>query len=211
MRRSRAVVLLAVLAIAASPLLAGAAPAPKPQVMDPKGDARLPEAGFDILSAGLKTTGTTKKLGKRTVYTPTRLVATVTLAGPPPTIPGTNIEFRAAASACKGGDFTWTYHAGPVGPFDTGGDLFVSGCGDTGSLGTQSATFGDVIPVIKGNAITWTFRLKDLGSELPLGSTFRNFRVSTDISEPVLYFAGTNTVDTTSIDLAVNNSFWDLA
>lgn len=64
----------------------GSAAAPKPQITDPAGDA-VPAvgAGYDIVSALFKTDGITTKVGRKKVYTPTKLVVVVTYAGNVPT------------------------------------------------------------------------------------------------------------------------------
>lgn len=72
---------LIALLLAASAALPGAA-APKPQITDPAGDGVIPVTGMDIVSATFSTAGTTAKAGRRTVYTPTKLVVAVTFAGP---------------------------------------------------------------------------------------------------------------------------------
>ncbi len=75
--------LLAVLLAACTAALPAHAGAPKPQITDKTGDEKVPNApGMDIVSATFSTAGTTARVGKRTVYTPTTLVVTVAYAGP---------------------------------------------------------------------------------------------------------------------------------
>ena len=79
--RSRLAAAAAVAAALAFPSVGHAAPA-KPQITDATGD-QLPvgDAGYDIVSALFKTEGTTTKVGRKKVYTPTKLVVVVTYAG----------------------------------------------------------------------------------------------------------------------------------
>jgi hypothetical protein len=61
----------------------GHAAAPKPQITDPAGDAKPGTgAGFDVVSALFHTQGTTAKVRGKKVYTPSKLLVTVTYAGP---------------------------------------------------------------------------------------------------------------------------------
>jgi hypothetical protein len=76
--RTPAVALLAALAICAP---AHAAPKPLPQITDPAGDATAMGPRYDVVSGLFATTGVTTKVRGRRVYTPTKLVVTVTYAG----------------------------------------------------------------------------------------------------------------------------------
>jgi hypothetical protein len=182
MRRARLALLAATAAVASGAGLAGAAPPAKPLLTDPAGDARVLGAGYDIVSATLTTAGTTKKVGKRSVYTPKDLVASVTLAAPPSTQPGTQIKLSADTTACDGGSFTWYYTP-------SGGRLFVYGCGVDDGLG-KSESF-DLEPVVKGNTLTWTVSLKEFGADLPLKTLFSNFRAQSDQNDPATGEVGT--------------------
>lgn len=77
MRRS----VLALATVLAASLALPSGAAAKPQITDPTGD-QLPvgSAGYDVVSALFSTSGTTARYGRRTVYTPTKLVVTVTYA-----------------------------------------------------------------------------------------------------------------------------------
>src|SRR3712207_275445 len=72
--------------VASVALTSTAGAAPRPQITDAKGD-QLPVggAGYDIVSALFTTEGTTTKVGRKTYYTPTKLVIKVTYAGAVPT------------------------------------------------------------------------------------------------------------------------------
>ncbi len=192
MKTVRFALLAATTALALTASLAGAAPTSRAQVTDPAGDALAP--GFDIVSAQLSTTGATatRKVGQRVLktYTPKTLVATITLAQPPSTTPGTSIQLHVATTACGGGYFEYQYTPGAlVSRVSEPGDLFVSGCGPSSGTGA-SEYLPDVRAQVKGSTITWTMPLSDMGSDLPLNTVFSGFRVSADINEPVTGLAG---------------------
>lgn len=192
MRRSPLILLaVAATALAFVPSGAGAASA-KPLITDAKGDARALGSGYDIVSADLYTTGTTKKVGKKTVYTPTKLVLTTTFAAPPSSTPGATYNVYADVSACDNGSFNWYYQPGNT--LYGEGQLYIDGCGESDATGT-SMFVGEAYPVVKGSTITWTMPLKAMGPDLPLGTTFTNFRVYADQNEPVANLVGTTLVN----------------
>lgn len=188
MLRTRLSLLVAISALLLTANLADAAP--RPLLTDPKGDALALGASYDILSANLFTTGTTKKVGRKTVYTPVYMVATVTLAGPPSKQLGATVNLSADSSACRNGTFKWSYTPGSR---LSNSNLFVTGCGEVARGNTVPTDFVDgSTAVVKGNTITWRFKLKVLGKDLPLGSTFRNIYAQSDINEPVFNLFGTS-------------------
>lgn len=185
MPRTRIALLIAGTALLLSSLPSEAAP--RPLLSDPKGD--FPVAGMDVVSATVFTTGTTKKVGRRTVYTPTALNATVTMAGPVTTQVGTSVSFSMDISACGNGSMDFNYRPGSrLGSQNA----FVVGCGSPGTTGTPSDYYGDSA-IVKGNTVSWKLRLKDMGKDLPLGTTFRNFVVTSDFTDPAFGLFGTNT------------------
>jgi hypothetical protein len=215
----RPVLLVAVAALALCAPLAHAAPTSKPQVVDPAGDALAP--GFDVVSARLTTTGvtSTRKVGRKVVrtYTPKTLVASVTLSEPPSTTPGTSIIFHADTTACGNGFFEFQYTPGALlNTISEVGDLFVSGCGpdDTGT--GPGEYFSDVLAQVKGDVITWSMPLADMGSDLPLSSVFSGFRVDSTINEPVMGLAGGTDVAVLTdgaagdVDHATGDAVWKL-
>jgi hypothetical protein len=203
-RRTRLALLAAATAVTTATTLAGAATtAPATLVTDPAGDARGLGASYDIISADLRTTGTTKKVGKKVTYTPTALVAQVTLSGPPSTATGYSVNFFADTSACGGGYFQWGYSPGNAILGD--GNLFVSGCGTDN--GTGAAEFFDsAAPVVSGNTITWTLSLKEIGADLPLGSTFTAPTVYADFNDPATGLVGTSLVSGAPVDTAIDSA-----
>jgi hypothetical protein len=62
-------------------LVTPAGAAARPQIVDPEGDALSLDAGVDVVSALFSTGGTTAKVRGKRVYTPTKLLVTVTYAG----------------------------------------------------------------------------------------------------------------------------------
>jgi len=218
MPRTRLALFAATAAVATAAGLAQGAAAPKELVSDPAGDARVLGAAYDVVSANLKTTGTTKKVGKKIVYTPTALVTTVTLAGPPSTTGGSQVAFSADTSACDGGSFTWYYTPGQ--PGNDAGRVFIFGCGSDVGAGLGKAETLAVIPTVSGNTITWTLKLKELGADLPLKSLFSNLQVRTDQNDPVTGEVGTALVTefgtifadelNASIDTAISDATYKL-
>lgn len=205
MPRARLALLAALVSTALASPHAGAAT--KPLLTDPKGDAIALGNSWDIVSADLVTTGTTKKVGRKSVYTPTVLLASVTLAGPPSTQVGTKVHFRTDISACGGGYIDWSYLPGTKAGHNNG---FVVGCGDPLVNGQLSERVGDNA-VVKGNTITWKLRLKEMGKDLPLGTTFRKPVVSTDVNDPYFGLFGTGTLaPTTSFDDAKSSNTYEL-
>lgn len=199
--------LAALVAAALLPVHADAAP--KPLLTDPKGDARALGSGYDIVSADLSTSGTTKKVRNASRYTPVYLVATVTLAGPPSTQLGATITLRAKSSGCHNGSFTWSYTPGSKLAHS---NLFVLGCGNPGAgTGTPSEFVPDSGAVVVGNTIRWRFKLKELAPDLPLGSTFRSITAQSDIEEPVFNLFGTSQLAPEGdIDFASTKAVYEL-
>jgi hypothetical protein len=150
----------------------------------------------------MATSGTTKKVGKKTVYTPKYLLASLTTAGTPSTSPGTVITYFADSSACDGGTFEWTYR--PGNKLFGDGDVFITGCGEPLATDGPSEILGTEITV-KGNTITWKLTLADMGSDLPLGSTFSNFRAYADVNDPSSFY-GTNLGNESALDIDVDTS-----
>lgn len=189
-------------------LMPPAAEATPPLVTDPKGDALPIGAGFDIVSANLYTTGTTKKIGKKNVYTPKYLWATQTMAGPPSTLRGTTMTFHADISACGNGSIDWEYHPGNVILNDS--SVLVVGCGTTTAGVTEESVAAEFQVV--GNTLMWKLRLSDIGNkDLPLGTTFSGFYVSSDVNDPVTNIFGTSLLSPDSdIDYAKSSASYTL-
>lgn len=216
MRHTRLALLAAVTAAAVAAGVASAAPA-KPLLTDPAGDVRALGTGYDIVSADLHTTGKTVTVKGKKVYTPTKLLAVVTMAGPVATQAGTQVSFYLDTSACGGGSFEYTYTPGNT--LLGEGSLFVSGCGSpllAPVFPDPSELIDSAYPVVAGNTITWTLDLKEMGSDLPLKSTFTNARVYSDFGDPVLNLVGTQVLDEqglpvdSSLDVARSSATYTL-
>lgn len=159
----------AAVAVLAAGIPASAAPAP--QVTDPKGDARTQSAGADIVSVLFGTQGTTSKVGRKTVYTPSKLVVTVTYAAAPSADPYVGHVLTFVDPGCGrvylevfAGDSTW---------------------GDAACLG-EGVTLG-VIHKVSGNSIVYTVPLNALGKgNLKVGSALTNLTAYTAVADPVL-------------------------
>lgn len=205
MRRTRLALLLTPLlglALATSSL---AAPTKAPQVKDAKGDAVGPRAGTDIVSALFSTTG--KGSGK--AYVPKQFTVTLTLAGPVETAPGTQYEVEAMTDTC--GLVMFTYSPGtPYGNLTgrTGWALWdtcTSSAGDDSSIEL-------IAPTVTGNTIRWEFGMKAIG--LKVGTTFKDFKVRVDPSNPALpYPSRGDGLDTGLglIDSASGTGTWKLS
>lgn len=145
-------------------LPSSAAPAPKSQIVDPSGDSFAPMGGMDIVSGLFSTTGTTKKVGKKTVYTPKNLVVTITYADAPTVDPGASHEIR--------------FNDGSV------DHLFQNYAGESYYQGAEG---GEVTSEVVGKTLVFTASLSGLG--LKAGQTLSDLRVLTGAGDPVLGFS----------------------
>lgn len=176
MRHSRLALLLSPVlgvALATSSL---AAPTKAPQVKDAKGDAVGARAGTDVVSALFSTAG--KGSGK--AYIPKQFAVTLTLAGPVETAPGTQYEVEAMTDTCGLVMFTYT----PGTPYGN-----VTGRTGWALWDKCPSTAGDsnielIAPTVEGNTIRWEFGMKAIG--LKVGTTFKDFKVRVDPSNPAL-------------------------
>jgi hypothetical protein len=171
--------------VAAAGLLAAVLPAhaatPKPQVVDPAGDANalndqgLPapvpgntatpadDSAADIKSVLFQTTFKTRHVHGKLVRTPTGSTVTMTLAA----APVTNTMYRVivAAAGCSTEIF-FEYDVTPA-----------FGVNDVrcAAVGLSSSTYGVGPAVAKGSTITWTLPLK----AFPVGTTFTGLSAET--------------------------------
>lgn len=165
---------LLVAAVAATFALAapGHGAVPKPQIVDPTGDALPPiSAGYDVVSALFRTEGTTAKVGRRTLYTPTKLVVTVTYAGSVPTedVAAQVVMFDAPGCARV---YLERYALGST--YGTAECL-----ADPFSFNTKAS----------GKTLTFTLPFATVGKGfLKPGAVLTNLRTYTSIAEPVLGF-----------------------
>jgi len=188
---------LALAALAAAVLAhPSSAAAKRHLVTDPTGDALVPLASHDIVSADLATRGTTRVVRGKRVYTPTTLVATVTLAGSP-TVPGLTVHFNDFLSSCDGGFLRFYYQAPAVVPVrDTVSALHkppvdLNDC----SPGTLTNSVGYEARVsVRGNAITWELPLATIPGKLTPGTGLFNPEVVVYQDEPATGFYTTDFV-----------------
>jgi len=173
-------------AVAAAATLALAAPGhgavPKPQIVDPTGDA-VPtmSAGYDIVSALFRTEGTTTRVGRRTTYTPSRLVVTVTYAG---TVPTEEVAAQVVTFDVTGCENVYLER------YALGTTYGVADCI------AEQFTFN---AKASGKTVTFTLPFTTIGkSYLKPGALLSNLRTYTSIAEPVLGFETGEMVGTTN-------------
>lgn len=163
------------------------------------------------MSANLWTTGTTKRTGHSKVYTPVYLVASVTLAAPPSSMPGAVVSLEARSSSeCHKGlvdRFNWSYAPGTMRGPDS--DLYVTACDSyDGSQFYEFVPGGDA--VVRGRTITWRFKLREF-HDLKPGRDFYDINAQTNINDPVEGDEGTRQFAPDScIDYATTSARWTL-
>lgn len=183
---------LLVAAVAA--MLAFAAPGhgavPKPQIVDPTGDAVPPiSAGYDVVSALFRTEGTTTKVGRRTVYTPTKLVVTITYAG---TVPTDEVAAQVVSFDAPGCENVYLER------YALGTTYGFAGCLDDQFSFAAKAS---------GKTLTFTLPFGTIGKGfLKRGALLTNLRTYTSIAEPVLGFETGEMVGTTEYGTVDNAS-----
>ena len=160
--------LLAVAAVAALGATLPASAAPAPQITDPAGDAVTKEAGADIVSALFRTEGTSAKVGRKTVYTPTKLAVDVTYAAAPSTDPHVAHVVSFTAPGC-GNVYLEVYALGTYG---------VADC-------SPPDTSFDVTYKITGNVISYSLPFTVLGKQFfKPGSSLTDLVAYTAASDP---------------------------
>ena len=191
--RLLALVPLAVLALSTA---GHAAPTKVPQVVDPKGDAPS-GASQDVLSVLYTTAGT----GTGKAYRPTKVVVTMTLAGPAAG-PGYTYEAQAMTDTC--GEVTFT--AEPGTPYG-------SVTGLNGWVEWGDCTVGDdsdvelITAALKGSTIVWTVGIK--ASPLEVGTVFTDFVARVDPSNPLVPFPSSLTgTELGLLDAASGKGSW---
>lgn len=198
----RALLLSALLAAAVA---APSGAAPKPQVVDPKGDAVGAQPGADLAAVTFSTTGTGSGRG----YVPKKLVVTMEMAGDVVTQPGLTYEISAETSAC--GPVTFSAQQGT--PYSQ--VVGVNGWAEWGDCMSRSDATSNVELITvaaKGNTLTWSFSLKMVPKELAVGTTFSNFQARIDPTNPVVPFpSGTLGVGHRGlVDVATSTAVWKL-
>jgi hypothetical protein len=149
---------------------------------DPAGDAVPTDAGNDILSVTVTTTGTTAKADKKSTYTPKALVVSMKLAAPPSAVPGTLYEVDSQTSGCGGLFLYFT-------PGVDGSGGFVD-CGSAPDATGSTATNFDVVPEVAGSVVSWTLPLAALPKEMPVGSSISSFAAFSTQTDPASGLVG---------------------
>jgi hypothetical protein len=200
--RTRLAVLAALAALTAA-AVPGHAAAPKPQIVDAPNDAVGGQAATEIVSALWSTTGdtvTTKVRGKKkVVYTPKKLVVTLTLAGAPATNP---VGYRTAADIAGCGNVEFTYQSGTPGGSILGDAALWHDCGSE-----ETVLVAGVKHTVGATSITWEYPLKALGAKA--GAAVTGFVASVDVNEPVFGSDGTHNFDV-HVDGAASTTVWKL-
>lgn len=195
--RKRLLVLVPILAVA----LAGpgqAAPTKVPQVQDAKGDA-VSGASQDIVSVLYTTAGT----GSGRSYRPTKLIVTMTLAGPP-SGPGYTYEAQASTDTC--GDVTFA--AEPGTPYE--GVTGLNGWAIWGDCTVGDSAYELMTASLKGSTIVWTLGLK--ASPLEVGTVFSDFVARVDPSNPLIPLPSQDTgTDLGLLDIATGKGPWKVS
>lgn len=200
--RPRLVAAAALAVLAALPAAASGAPA-RPQVRDPKGDARGNLAHADIVSGYWSTTGRGESKA---------LVVTMTLAGPVKSEVGNMYEMRAEARAC--GPVWFSYSPGTIA--EATQQLNQPAINDGMGAGrvhiectAEKNLYKPLKIVVKDNVITWTIAFKDLPPQLQPGTTVWAFEAVADVAEPVIGEAPLSHVGQ-SIDTAYGDGIWKI-
>lgn len=204
--------LAAALVVAATATGSNAVAAPKPQIVDAAGDAKVPHPPLDIVSALYKTTGDTVttivKKKKVVTYTPRKLVVTLNLSGAPMTNPGVAYEVSSDVAGCGTVRFTYT-------PSTVFGQVL----GDASiwvDCGEPDPTTGDTLLLMSNatfelgaKSITWTVNIKSLPKAVKVGAKLSGFRAAVDIVDPVFGLQGTPDTGT-PIDEGIGAGSWAL-
>lgn len=166
---------LAGLAVVALP--AQAVPAPKPQIVDAKGDAVDGQGAHDAVSVLFTQT----KRGKD----PKGFTVAMTLAAPPSATPGITYVISADTGNC--GTFTINYS--PVTGL-MGRDQTTMNCGEPSDVDGSPYTIISGAPSVKGSTVTFTYTRKGLPKELQKGDVLSNLQLRVDYNDPVFGIFG---------------------
>lgn len=193
---------------------ADAAPAVKPQVVDPAGDAVSKQGGQDITAVTFEVTKTATvtskkvkgKTVKTTTYTPKDFVVTLKLAGAPSVIPGITY-YTGVNTACGDLHFQTSFNVIDAGEGTT---AYFAECGpDQDVAGIVINTF-DVSPTVTKTAdsIVYSMPFKTLPKEIKLGSGFDAPYAFVAATDPVFGFDTVTFGDkSTAIDYAEGAGF----
>ena len=156
--------------------------APKPQVVDPKGDSLDTQAAHDVVSVLFTQT---KKSGA-----PSGFTVAMTLAGPPSAVPGVNYELSMQTRNCGAFTINYTPNALLLAATTGARTQVTMECGAPSEVDGSPYTIIDVPPQVKGNVVTWTFKRKMFPKELAKGDAFSDMAVAVQHNEPVFGIVG---------------------
>jgi hypothetical protein len=176
--------LAAVTAAAALAAVALPGHAAAPQITDPSGDALLPSAGLDIVSALFSTDGKTVVVGKKKTYVPKVLKVTVTYADAADTSDLASQAVMFDVAGC-GAVLLQRYSGGTWSTADCTGD--------------ESPGF-DAVAV--GRTIVFTLPFSSLGKQVKRGTGLTNLRTWAGLAEPVAGFGPADVSENAVVDYA---------
>lgn len=181
--------LLAVAAVAALGAALPVSAAPAPQITDPTGDALTQEASADIVSALFRTEGSTTKVGRKSVYTPSKLLVDVTYAAAPSTDPHVAHVLTFNAPGC-GVVYLEVFMLGTWGVADCLPD-----------------TDFEVSYKINGNTLTYTLPFTVVGKQyFKPGSSLTDLVAYTAASEPTVGVESVEVVSSAPVAPPVNGA-----
>jgi hypothetical protein len=160
-----------------------AAPAPKPQITDPAGDAFIPEGSIDILSALFTTDKPRKK--------PSKLVVTVTYGAPPDSYDPASDAVVFTVPGC--------------------GEVLLnrSGAATDGFADCVEGIF-PVSAQVKGNTVTFTLPFKAIKG-LKAGAVLTGLRTWTSGADPVLGYSPAMDEEQLTADTASTTATYKVA
>lgn len=169
-------------------------------------------AGLDIVGVRYATEGTTssRKVGRKTVktYEPTKLVVTMTMAGPVFDEPGVKYHLHAQAEGCGEMRFVYT----PAAAKDVlSYSQFTLGCGGPGGALGGSTLFLDPQFAVKGNNLVWTVPLKALPKNVRGGALLYGFKSSVDLTDPLVGALGPEDFGDGVLDKARSDADWEIS
>lgn len=163
--------MIAVVALSTLAFGANSHAAAKPQIVDPAGD-NIPVAGTDIQSVLFEPL---RKGGKAV----TGFRVTLKLDAPASRTPGTLYRVFGDQDACGSFQMSSAATAALVTQNQVG-----MTCGEPDTTGTGEYTIVNVSPVVIGNSLVWTFKLKDLPKEMQAG-TMSNLEAFVSPADPI--------------------------
>ncbi|HVF20931.1 MAG TPA: hypothetical protein VNA14_11925 [Mycobacteriales bacterium] len=170
------------------------------------------DAGLDIVGVRYATEGTTstRKVGRRTVkkYEPTKLVVTMTMAGPVFNQPGVKYHLHAQAEGCGEMKFIYTPAAGK--DVLTYSQFSLACGGAPGALGGTTLFFAPQF-AIKGNSLVWAVPLKALPKNVRAGALLYGFKSSVDITDPAIGALGPEDFGDGVLDKAKTDADWEIS